>query len=274
MSTIYNRPVVTHINHLGFVAGAYKKAGLTPPSLGAEVQAKIQKAPSAESVARKLAEEALEVEDVDAWYPEALERIREAQSAELLRSEFNRAYPQIVQAAMPAYQAEATKDLQAPFNKLVKAFTEAVTQLPAGDAAFDAEAVIINDAGAALMTARDALAKFGTYAAIFPTPNSDNLFPADLNKILPLVELPPTVVEKVAGMGNIVQNESQLTETRHVRRIARDMRTRMPDLVLSGIARGEYGKARLSLAAPETLFEREARARTAHARERVELPTN
>lgn len=274
MSTIYNRPLVTKLNHMEFIVSAYKKAGLTPPTLGAAVQQKIQKAPSAANVARKLAEESLAVKDIDAWYTEALERIREAQSAELLRKEFNAVYQHIIEAAMPAYLAEATKDLRAPFDKLAKAFTEAVANLPAGDAVLDAEAVIINDAGAALMTARDALAKFGAYAGIFYLSHSDNMFPADLNKILPLVELPPVVVEKVGGLVGATQNEAQLTETRHVRRMASDMRKRTPDLVLAGIARGEYGKARLSLATPETLFEREARARTAHARERVDLPTN
>lgn len=272
MSTIYNRPIVTNLNHMDYIVGAYRHAGINPPTLGTDIKRKIEKVQSAATIARALAEEALTATDPDAWHSDALEKIRDAHAAELLRKEFNNVYPHIIQAAAPAYLADATEDLRAPFDKLVKAFTEAAKKLPAGESALDAEAVIVADAGAALRTVRDGLARFGTYAGIFLTPHSDNAFPADLNKILPLVELPNTVREQVGGLGNKTMNEGSLTETMAVREMATDLQKAGTDRVLVGIARGEYGKAQLSLATPETLRERAQRAATAYARQRVELP--
>ena len=271
MSNIYSRPITTDLNHMGNIITAYRQAGLTAPSLGAEIQHKIDSAPTARQVANTLAQEALQAGDVDVWHADALEQIRQAQAADALRKEFSEVFPYVVRAAMPDYLEQATLDLKAPFDKLVKTFTQAVGKLPSGAAALDAEAVVVADAGAALNTVRESLARFNAYAGIFRSLNGNSDYPSDLNALLPLVELPTPVVEQVRGVGNEVANEPQLVQTRAIRKLAADIRRIGADLVLIGIARGEYGKAALSLATPSTLVERVAKAGRAHARERVAL---
>ena len=177
----------------------------------------------------------------------------------------------MIREATPGYLEDAAKDLRAPFEKLVKAFTQAVGKLPAGADALNAEAVIAADAGAALTTVRDCLARFKAYAGIFRSQTASPGYPSDLNTLLPLVDLPAPVVEQVRGVGNETANESQLEQTRAIRGIATDIRRLGADLVLIGIARGEYGKAALKLATVETLEQRSENAAQAHARERVAL---
>lgn len=271
MTAIYSRPVTTDLNHIGSIVAAYRQAGLTAPTLGTDIQQKIQSAPTAAQVARKLAEAALHTDDVDAWHADALEKIKEAQAADTLRKEFNAIYPHVIREATLGYLEDAAKDLRAPFEKLVKAFTQAVAKLPAGTDALNAEAVIAADVGAALTTVRDCLARFKIYAGIFRSQTASPDYPSDLNTLLPLVDLPAPVVEQVRGVGNETANESQLEQTRAIRSMATDIRRLGADLVLIGIARGEYGKAALKLATPSTLAERVAKAGRAHARERVAL---
>lgn len=271
MSTIYVRPITTHLNHMGNIVTAYRQAGLTPPTLGGDIEQKIQTAPGPAEVARKLAVDALQAEDVDAWHAEALEQIREAQAADTLRREFNSVFPHVIRAAADGYIAEAAEDLRAPFDRLAKTFTQAAAKLPSGQSALDPEAVIAADAGAALNTVRDCLARFGAYAGIFHADAAVDDYPSDLNIILPLVDLPTPVVEQVYGLTRSTANEEKLEQTRAIRRMATDLRSRGADPVLVGIARGEYGKATLKLATAETLQLRKENASLAHSRERVEL---
>lgn len=268
MSAIYNRPIVTHLNHMELINAAYRAAGIAVPSLGTEVRALISAAQDPKAVASQLAKEALTVENPDEWHKDAVNRIREAEAAFSLKTQFNGQWQHIARAALPDYLATATEELQAPFNKLAKTFSDAVAKLPAGTAALDAEAVIVADAGAALNTVRDCLARFTKYAGMFADDGRPG-FPIDLKKIMPIVDLPTPVVEKVGGLGPTTFNEHELTETRAIRKMATDIRRLELDQVLVGIVRGEYGKASLALATPATMEQRFQNATKAHERERV-----
>lgn len=266
---LYSRYPTAEQTHLDTIVRTYAAAGLTPPTLAVGIRDRINSAPTVHQVAAELADQALTTTDPDAWYEEALERLRTAQAAEALTKAFNNNYADAVRRHVPALQVQAAEDLSPVFNKHAKALTAAAKKLPATHP-LDMAANVEADTSAEYKTARAALTAFGALASIYKTTVPGEI-PVALNRLLPVIELPTAVKEQVArsvGESVKVLNESQLTGTRAIRKLANDAKDDI-DLALINVARGHYHGITLALATPETLTARRNTATTAHQREHI-----
>lgn len=264
---LFNREMTNEQTHLNVIVRTYAAAGLNPPTLAVGIRDRINQAPTVNAVAARLADEALNTTDPDAWYEDALDQLRTAQAAESLAKAFNANYADAVRRHVPAIQAQAAEDLAPVFNKHTKALTAAAGKLPA-NSPLDMAANVEADTTPDYKTARAALTTYGVLASIYKSTFPGEIPPA-LNQLLPVVALPDAVKEQVARTPFEtvkVLNESQLAGTRAIRLLADDAHKDI-DVALINVARGHYEGITLALATPQELTERRRNALNAHQRE-------
>ncbi|EYR63271.1 hypothetical protein N866_01795 [Actinotalea ferrariae CF5-4] len=260
----FARPITIPQNQLQRIDAAYRLAGVPVPTRAVGIVDLIGAEPTADEVAASLAAEAITNPDPAAFYAEALERIARAQAGDALKAAFGKAMDGATREAMPDLLHRTATDLRPAFDKLAKTLTRAAKSLPAVNP-LDVDAAVEGGHAAHLKAARDALTLLGTYAAIYvQDPPVD--IPAALVTLLPLVDLPETIVEALDGdrLGRVtVTPDATLSPTLTVRRVAQDAAEDI-DATLVGIARGDYDGVSLSLATPAELRQRTARARDAY----------
>lgn len=266
---LYQRYPTADQTHLDTIVRTYGSAGLNPPTLAVGIRDRINTAPTVNQVAASLADRALTTTDPDSWYEDALDQLRTAQAAEALSKAFNANYSEAVRRHLPAIQEQAADELAPVFNKHSKALTAGAKKLP-GASPLDMAANVEADTSAEYKTARAALAAFGNLASIYKLSFPGEV-PPELNKLLPVLDLPDAVPERVAksyGESVKVLNERDLEGTRVIQRLAADARADL-DGALINVARGHYDGVSLALATPTEMAERRGNAARAHQREHV-----
>ena len=270
--TYFNRSATNPSTQFQVIADAYTTVGIPAPTRALDIKKLVKdESRNVYQTAAQLAQEALltELEPAD-WYTAAVEQIKEAQAREALAAAFNRSYSDAVTRALPRYLGEAALALTPTADKAIKELNAAAKELPAGKDALDPETAIRENAGPALNKARAALTLLSTLTNIHQIQTPGDVPPA-LNNLLPILNLPAAVKEKVAktyGESTKTLNEDKLAGTRAIRALATDARTDV-DLALINVARGQYPGVTLKLATPAAHSERRRAANLAHQREYI-----
>lgn len=266
-TTYFNRPATHHMNQTQRINDAYTLAGLTAPTHALEIRNKINSAPTPDQVAASIAREALDADNINEFYDEAIDRMAKAHAAQALKDAFSRNIQSALEARAHKLRGQAVEDVSPAFNKIAKAISTAAKALPTG-APLDMSANIEAGTGAEFKTVRDGLAKLGAYAAIYPQGTPADGVPAALHAVLPIVSLPSTTIERIKqsiGENIVTSNEAQLAPTRTVRKLSNDL-AKDPDNTLALIAAGHYEGVTIALATPEQLGERRKHAVNAFKR--------
>lgn len=266
MTNFYSRPATHNLNQFARINEAYAAAGLSAPTYVEDLKRIINTAPSVEQVAASIAAESLDATDAHAFYAEALTRLQHAQAADALKAAFNRNVQAALDSKAGTYRRAAAEDLTPAFNKIAKAYATAAAKLPAHDP-LNTSANIEAGTGIEYKTARDALAKLGTFAAIY-SQGTPGEIPVALNHVLPLLNLPTATAERIKpnlGIEAVVINKAQLTETYVIRKLADDLALDA-DKALTRVAAGHYAGVSLALATPEELSERRNNSKRAFTR--------
>jgi|SRR5690625_3127327 len=277
-ASIY-RPVPTHnMSHLKNINAAYQLAGVKTPTRGPAFRKVVDNIDTPEQVVNKQIRDGLDNVTTDKqlqdWHKKAVTAVSEAIAAERLKKEFPNQFDAIQRTRATDYATQAVEDLQQPFSEFIAQFSKAAKALPAGTAALDPEACIAHDAGAHLTTARDALAKLGTFAGLIITKEVYGNHPKNLAQLAKIVHYPKAVKEIVEGVGKSTMNTHQLKHTFTIRQLETDIRKQGLDQALVNIARGDYEGVTFSLADNAEHLERVANLHTAFSRDRHdESPT-
>lgn len=243
-ATIYRAAVSTNMNHLQNINKAYQLAGLKTPTRGPAFRKVVDNIDTPEQVVNQQIRDGLDNVTTDKqlqdWHKKTVAAVSEAMAAERLRKAFPNQYDAIQRARATDYATQAVEDLQKPFADFIAKFSEAAKALPAGNAALDPEACIAHDAGAHLTTARDALAKLGTFAGLILTKEVYGNHPKQLAQLAKIVHYPKANKEILEGLGRSTRNPGQLKGTFTIRQLDNDIHKRGIDLALVNIARGDY----------------------------------
>lgn len=265
----YSPTTATTYNTVTRIDAAYRAADKTRtehPTI--TLRDRIRSAPSVRDVANSLALDSLSLEpgtDVDAWHRDALESIRDAMAADTLRTAFSGAWETMQARVARDLGDQAAADLALAFNATVKALTTAAKSLPA-EQPLDPEACLAADAGAALTTAREALARLSHFGSLHQNPIGDDVTPPKLRALLCIVKLPtPTVETAIDGEPT---NSDQLKDTYTIRTVADCLKDHGTDETLVRIARGDFPGVSLDLATFDEHQARNASVRDAFIRRR------
>ena len=269
--TIFARTINAEINqHRKAIAAAYQAAGKTMTDTGERIRELITGAPNVTETANRLAREAYEADDPDAFYTAAIKEINEARAATELKESYLRAANAAAQTKLARTINEAVKETSPAFNRTTKTLTTAAHKLDPIQP-LEPETAIALDAGEALTTARQALKQLGAFASIHSHyPNA--LDQRALRDVLPIIDIPTPAVELVfRTVGAVVQtaNEDELRDTRMIRKLHDNLKS-STDSTLISIARGDYPGVTLSLATVEEHKERLEKASSAFQRRTVE----
>lgn len=245
--TYFKAPTVTPHDNLEHITRAYRAAGVPLPDAAAEIRAAIAAEPGAEHVARALATAAHEADDAAAFMADALDKIARARAADELRAAFVVVEPAVRRAQLPAILERAAVDLAPAFAAHIKALEGVSAELDRA-APLSVDAAVRDDTTKALKTAQAILAALGVFAGLYPNKNAVDA-PAALSRVLPVVELPPCVIEaRVASFATEpeVVNADECAGTYVVRDLARALE-RDTDAALIAVARGDFPGVRFAL---------------------------
>lgn len=257
-TTLYRRPIVTPLNRAQHIRAAYQAAGVEPPQYGAAMARVLNDAPTPDAVAAELVTQGYQAEDAQTWHAEAMEAMSYALANERLRLALGKRAPSLEAEHADDWTDLAARDLTAPFNRLVKKLTEAAGKLPDGPNAFDLEAVVAADAGAAYSTAREALATLSGYAGIHgPLHLNDGA--VRWGELLGIVDVPQTVMEQRTRHKRLARNAAQLDTTMDARAILQLIEKGETDRAILDVVRGRFKGFALKLADSAELREREDR---------------
>ncbi|MFI7584853.1 hypothetical protein ACH9DO_13800 [Kocuria sp. M1N1S27] len=268
MTPIYRlRTVIPEFVPQG-IAAAYAVAGVkrpTPPEQA--IEAAIRELPTAATVGPAIVAEAHDgpLASPSKFAADALRRMSDALAADALRDAWNRHGSNATTVRLPQATDRAAADLAPSFAATREALRGAADALipqgapedtthglgagstprrPTGQAtlgpvSMDPEAAIARDAGAALTAARTELARLANFAGISAVSPLSNSAASALAQLVPVVAIEGAVMERCirsVGEGLTVTNETQLSVTRAVRRLAADARADV-DAAILGIAR-------------------------------------
>lgn len=264
MATRYYAPEpLTNYNVMKRADAAAKVTGKrTKPHPAMILRDRIHAAPSVKTVASNLAREAMTLNDdtdLTQWHTEALEQIREAQVADILRDSFTRAWDDAQRSVAATMLNKTIAESQETFQATAKALAEAAAHLPQAHP-LDPEANISADTGTHLTKAREALATLAVFGSLFWIKTSDTV-PPPLTRVLPVIDVPEPTVE-LRSTWHESLNPDQLTVTHTLRDLAKDLRD-TPDEALVKVARGDYDGVKFSLATSAEYQQRIVRARNA-----------
>lgn len=266
--TNYDRYPTTTASQLDRVRDAYALAGAKEPSRALDIAKIINGAPTAEQVTNTLALAALTATNAEEFYQDAIAQIRDAHAGDALRATFAARLEQHSANNMPQIIARAVEDINPAVGKLIAQFEAAAKKLPDADP-LDITANVENDTATEYKTAKAALTALGKYASMYvPTVPGD--VPANLNRILPVVNIPDATTEQVIrGLHRLTANEQQMSGTRAIRALAEAAHEDI-DTALIDVARGDYEGISISLATPEENTRRRKSAVTAYTTQTVE----
>lgn len=262
--TYFHRPITIEANQLTAITNAYNISGVTPPNRAVKILEAVGAEPTASQVATDLAREALTHPDPQAYIADALARVQRAQAADTLRAALRARVEKVTRENVPAMLDTAAGDLTPAFNRLVKALIDAAKKLPETNP-LDESAAVEHGHAPALKAAREALIALGAYAAIHQQSVPGDA-PTALITILPLIDLPATVVEAreaEALTHRTVTPANELAPTLAVRALGTAAQ-RDIDVALVDVARGKYEGTTFSLATSGAMLERAARVRDAY----------
>ncbi|WP_349828110.1 hypothetical protein [Brevibacterium litoralis] len=257
--------------HHSSIAKAYAAAGLTYPNVHMALAEKIHALPTVDQVAAQVAREAYTpaaVKDPEKFLKAAIANIREAQAATALKEAYRRAETQAGIVALSTAIDQARDDLDEKVSTDIDMLIEEAAHLDR-DTPLDVEKALARDAGQSLTRVRNALLGLARWASIHGIPTDDRV-PRELRRLLPVIDLPETVVE-VCERGTLsteakVVNRADLAPTYLVRNTLGPDAKKDIDTVLVKVAQGQYPGVTLSLATVDGLRERHARARRAWER--------
>lgn len=257
------------------IRDAYRAAGLEPPRLGRHMDIALEALPTAEAVARELADELLTVEPAkaDTWTKKAATRLADAKANDELRAAMKRYKTAADKAVRGDVLAQAAEDLAEPFAATVATLTEATAQLPPDP--FDLDAVVATDTTRQMKAAADALARLARFGDIHPNPPTSAYSPT-LDGLLPVVnivrEVEPQKIESVSRQPANPEADPDHEARDAVRRFDRDAAQLGADVTLVRLVRGEYGPhVVLSLAGPRDMKGRRRRLDSAFRSELVRV---
>ncbi|USQ78290.1 hypothetical protein NF556_11560 [Ornithinimicrobium faecis] len=255
-------PATTH-NAMQRLEAAYRLAKVDPPTRSTEVLAAVNEHPTAASVARDLAAEAIAAPDPGPWIEDALPRIQRAQAADALRAALREHHAAAARAAHPRMVATATEAVADAFSATVAQLAKAAGKLPDGPDPLDLEAVVALDATREHKSALAALSDLATFAGVHDPYLSGDTAPR-VAALLPVVDVPQVPQEIRTGLGEGTTNPD--AERDNVRAMFRRAERYGADAALIALARGEFGKRlRINLARDGAeLVKRTERARIAH----------
>lgn len=241
-------------------------AGVTAPTVAADVSALLDHEPTVRDVETALALEVLDAPDPHAFTADALERMARAQAAQAVREGLARMEQRTLNTAAPQLVAATIKATNGAVTATIKALVKAAKELPQTDP-LDLGQVIATDTTAAMKTATKALADLAVYRNIHGQCRTQQ--GPRLSAVLPLVDLPKVETERLNRLnGRSLSAPSPAREA--VRSFARAVEEDY-DAALIALARGEYEGCTLTFATTsDELRERVARADRALIAERVD----
>ena len=262
MTNNYFNPAPAHDRNVSQrISKAYAAAGITAPSsFATALKRHLLTVPDVKREAASIAAEAYNAApdtDVHEFWDSAVDQVIRAQGADTLKTALTSALDVQERASAQAQIDRAMTDLKPWAERQCKALKTAAGKLPAGPAALDPEAVLADDAGAALTAARRALSTLALWASI-PDTGVHVSSAMQLARVLPVLDPGKVTVEARTHLGRTV-NEDSLEATNSLRRLERDVRTDI-DRALIGVARSEYPG--LALSPVTALADVKARART------------
>ena len=219
----------------------YSMLGLKQPTTYRDTRDLILAAPSADDVALRLAYAAYETDNPKKLVADAVKELQAAQAAEALKDAFLKAERTAATRTVGQLVDQGVQDAGEAFGKDVQALTQAATHLDP-DHPLDAEAAVALDAGVHLTTARDVLARLGTYASIHMHAGANTGAPANLCRLLPILSLPEITQQEVyrtVTESTRTANPDDVQGTLTVRQLGRDAQHNLDDTII-GIARGNY----------------------------------
>ena len=270
MTNTYFNPAPAHSRNVSTrIAAAYQAAGITAPSsFATALKRHLLTVPDVKQAAASIAAEAYDTApdtDVTEFWDSAVDQVIRAQGADALKAALTSALDVQECASGTRQIARALQDLAPYAARQAKALKTAAGKLPAGPAALDPEAVLAADAGAALTTARQALAALALVASVPDTAARHVGSLGYYAHVMALVDPGKPTEEVVNGLGSTV-NGKQLDTTLAIRKLDQDVKTN-PDLALVDVARGAYPGVTLAPAdSPATITDRATRARDAFTR--------
>ncbi len=271
---MYYNPATNRLNNGETIAEAYRRAGLEVPDRTSAVHDAIQQKIGLSDLATVLGREAAEgVPDAAAWLDDALERVREAQAVDALRSHVIGALDAAQEARLPTSVDEAAEALGKAFKKTADTLAKVAPDLPQHEP-FDLEQVVAADCTKSMKAAQGALADLTVWAGIHQSPHPDGYVSPALARLLPVVAIPECTPELVSTYTSITPTAltgQDLGATRAVRSLGGYADRHGVDAALLAVARGDWEKAGivLSLATTADLEQRRQHAATAHTTQRV-----
>lgn len=266
MTNTYFNPTPAHSRNVSTrIAAAYQAAGIKAlSSFPIALKRHLLTVPDVRQAAASIAAEAYDAApdtDPAAWWEQAVDTMTRAQAADTLKHALTSALDAQERASGARQIARAMTDLHPWAERQCKALKTAAGKLPAGPLALDSEAVLAADAGASLVSARDALRNLALYAALPDTARHVSAL-GDLHRVLALVD-PGKPVQEIATVFGNTMNAAKLDTTHALRNLARDVKANI-DLALVNVARGDLPGVTLAPAdSPATITDRAARARNA-----------
>lgn len=257
----FNRYPTTAETQMDKTREAYLLAGVTEPSRSLRIAELIDETPTARQVADHLALEALTATNAELFFKDMLAKIRDAQAADVFRDVFRSRMVEHARQQAHTTLEQTVDDLTPAFNKVVKAMEVAASKLPP-HAPLDMTANVEADTTAEYKTVRASLNLLGQYSSVF-VQNTPGDLPVDLNRLLPVVDLPDATVETVTGLARQTTNAHELTGTTAIRDLAAAASEDL-DLALIRVARGDFPGVRLALAKPADVRARIAQVITAY----------
>lgn len=263
----YTTPQLT----LNRIDTAYQLAGIAPPRRVAQIEDHLTKLPTLADVATRLAHEAIEATDAEAFIDKAATELARAHAIDELRRAIAYQVPALAASNVDRIVTEAVADLAPAFAKTAKRLSTAAKKLTNRRQPFDLATIVADDTTAEMKTATAALRDLAIYAAVH-SPQSRSNVPPSLSRLLPVVHIPDCTSEQIDRYGIPIPNQRDEGRAA-IRRLRRAADTDGPDTALVNTARGDYAPIHLSLAAsPADLTERYERANRALTRVRAPEP--
>lgn len=219
----------------------YSMLGVPQPTTYKNTRDLILAAPSADDVALRLAYAAYEADNPKKLVADAVKEIQAAQAAEALKDAFLKAERTAATTTVGRLVDQGVNDAREAFEKDASALVDAAARLDP-TRPLDAETAVALDAGVHLTTARDVLARLGTYASIHMHAGANTGAPSNLCKLLPILGLPEIVQQEVyrsVTESSRTANPNDIQGTLTVRELGRDAQHNLDDTII-GIARGNY----------------------------------
>lgn len=267
--SFYNHAPAHANNVTARVSRAYVAAGQTPPAPFVDaLKAFTRTIPDATQVAATLAAEAYQAPadtDLATFWNDAKATMADALAADAIKGQLTSALHHEQARSASRQVTTALADVKPWADKQIKALVSAAKALPSGST--DPEQALAADAGAALTSARAALANLGTLASIMEVANHASSA-RGLVYLLPVLDIAKPTTEIVKPFGDGPINTAQLGVTLAIRELESLARKDL-DAALIRVARGEVEGITLALATSTG----EVGQRAAHVREAYERRT-